>query len=147
MTEKTEEWRPGSFTKNFSWGSERGFAQLHESIRIGFDSRLEDVSRELFRQRLKGLGRPVYIPLNFFLFNRPRNGIDHIIVDELVFQAITAKAYSAFRQTGAFCVQFLICWSIQRGAAVPASSSPVGYRLYQGAIRASIGLGYTKSEC
>ncbi len=101
-----EEWRPGSFTKNFSWGSERGFAQLYESIRIGFDLKLEDVSRELFRQRLEEFGRPVYIPINFFLFNRPRDGTDYIIVDELVFQAITANHTQRFDKLALFAFNF-----------------------------------------
>ncbi len=106
MTENEEGWRPGSFTKNFSWGSERGFQQLYESIRVGFDRKLEDVSRELFRKRLKGLGRPDYIPINFFLFNRPQNGIDYIIVDELVFQAITAKHTQRFDKLALFAFNF-----------------------------------------
>ena len=72
MVDQAEEWRPGSFTKNFSWGTEKGFAQLYESIRIGFDLKLEDVPREVFRERLEHVNRPVYIPINFFLFNRPK---------------------------------------------------------------------------
>ena len=101
-----EEWRPGSFTKNFSWGSERGFVQLYESIRIGFNEKLEDVPRDLFRQRLEGRGRPDYIPINFFLFNRFRNGIDHIIVDELVFQAITANHTQRFDKLALLAFNF-----------------------------------------
>lgn len=106
MVKKAEEWRPGSFTKNFSWGSERGFAQLYESIRIGFDRRLEDVPREAFRHRLKGLGCPDYIPINFFLFNRPRDNVDYIMVDELVFQAITAKHTQRFDKLALFAFNF-----------------------------------------
>ena len=106
MAGTVEEWRPGSFTKNFSWGSERGFVQLYESIRIGFDLKLEDVTRESFRRRLKGRGRPDYIPINFFLFNRPRNGIDYIIVDELVFQAITGNHTQRFDKLALFAFNF-----------------------------------------
>lgn len=106
MTGKVEEWRPGSFTKNFSWGSERGFVQLYESIRIGFDLKLEDVTRELFRKRLEGRGRPDYIPINFFLFNLQRNGIDYIIVDELVFQAITSNHTQRFDKLALFAFNF-----------------------------------------
>jgi hypothetical protein len=106
MAETLEEWRPGSFTKNFSWGSERGFVQLYESIRIGFNEKLEDVPRELFRKRLEGGGRPDYIPINFFLFNRPENGIDHIIVDELVFQAITANHTQRFDKLALLAFNF-----------------------------------------
>ncbi len=106
MTETEQEWRPGSFTKNFSWGSERGFAQLYDSIRIGFDLKLEDVPRELFRERLKVIRRPDFIPMNFFLFNYPRNGIDHVIVDELVFQAITANHTQRFDKLALFAFNF-----------------------------------------
>jgi hypothetical protein len=105
-TRKVEEWRPGSFTKNFSWGSERGFVQLYESIRIGFDLKLEDVTREAFRRRLKGRNRPDYIPINFFLFNRPRNGVDYIMVDELVFQAITANHTQRFDKLALFAFNY-----------------------------------------
>lgn len=96
MAENDEEWRPGSFTKNFSWGSERGFAQLYDSIRLGFDLKLEDVPRAVFRQRLADFNRPDYIPINFFLFNRSKAGVDHLIVDELVFQAITGNHTQRF---------------------------------------------------
>ena len=65
MTGKVEDWRPGSFPKNFSWGSERGFVQLYESIRIGFNLTLEDVTRKSFRERLKGSGRPDLHPNQF----------------------------------------------------------------------------------
>ncbi|BCH24113.1 hypothetical protein [Mesorhizobium sp. L-8-3] len=106
MTGKVEEWRPGSFTKNFSWGSERGFAQLYESIRIGFDLKMEDIPREEFRQRLEGLGRPVYIPINFFLFNRQRDGIDYLIADELVFQAISGNHSPRFDKLALFAFNF-----------------------------------------
>jgi hypothetical protein len=84
-----EEWRPGSFTKNFSWGpNSKGLAELHETIRVGFDNEAVDVPRNIFRERVANLGRPDYIPVNFFLFNKTVAGVDHIIADELVFQAI-----------------------------------------------------------
>lgn len=44
-----EDWRPGSFTKNFSWGKAKGLRQLFDAIAIGFRGRLEEVSREQFR--------------------------------------------------------------------------------------------------
>jgi hypothetical protein len=92
-----EEWHPGSFTKNFSWGSEsRGFAELHRVVRAGFDSRLEDVPRIEFRRRIESLNKPYYIPLNFFLFNQIKNGVDFVCVDELVFQAINFKHSANF---------------------------------------------------
>lgn len=86
-----EVWLPGSFTKNFSWGAvneRRGLERLHSEIRVGFNSQAIDVPRNLFRERVSDLGRPDYIPLNFFLFNRPIDGVDYVVCDELVFQAI-----------------------------------------------------------
>lgn len=83
-------WRPGSFTKNYSWGPKRdGLRQLHEAIRIGFDNQLVDVTREIFRNRVTHAQRPDYIPINFFLFNKIVDGVSTLVVDELVFQAIT----------------------------------------------------------
>lgn len=96
------DWRPGSFTKNFSWGQETGLVQLYESIRIGFDGKLEEVSRQIFRERVSGHGRPDYIPINFFLFNRQQGGEDLIIVDELVFQALTSKHSDRFDRLALF---------------------------------------------
>jgi hypothetical protein len=106
MVDHTEEWRPGSFTKNFSWGTEKGFAQLYESIRIGYDLKLEDVSRQVFRDRLKHLNRPDYIPINFFLFNRPKGGVDYLVVDELVYQAITGNHSPRFDKLALFAFNF-----------------------------------------
>lgn len=91
MSSKDEVWRPGSFTKNFSWGPIKdghGLERLHTSIRVGFDNRVEDVERAVFRERVEHLGLPDYIPLNFFLFNRIRASVDYVIADELVFQAV-----------------------------------------------------------
>lgn len=92
-----EEWRPGSFTKNFSWGSsERGLKQLHEIIRLGFDNTLIDTPRSIFLDRIAQSGRPGYIPLNFFLLNSIKHGINFVVVDELVFQAINFRHSSSF---------------------------------------------------
>jgi hypothetical protein len=92
-----EEWHPGSFTKNFSWGAEsRGFGELHRVIRIGFQGELKDVPRTEFRRRINAIGRPDYIPLNFFLFNEIRNGVDFVRVDELVFQAVNFRHSANF---------------------------------------------------
>ena len=82
------EWRPGSFTKNFSWGTAQGLRELHEIIRAGFDGKLTDVPRHVFRDRVARSGRPDFIPINFFLFNKIKAGADFLIVDELVFQAL-----------------------------------------------------------
>lgn len=83
------EWHPGSFTKNAGWGRpQSGFRLLHEIIRVGFHGNLCDVPRRLFRKRVRAMGKPDYIPINFFLFNKVIDGKDHIIVDELVFNAL-----------------------------------------------------------
>lgn len=91
-----EEWHPGSFTKNFSWGSSRGLKELHEVIRIGFDNALTDTPRWLFRERVAKIERPDYIPLNFFLYNAIRHGVDFVIADELVFQALNFRHSATF---------------------------------------------------
>lgn len=94
-----EVWKPGSFTKNFSWGGESGLRQLHKSIRVGFADTLEDVERDVFYQRVADdpdlKGSPL-IPLNFFLFNEQRKRVDYVLVDELVFQALTAEHSERF---------------------------------------------------
>lgn len=88
MQSQLEEWRPGSFTKNFSWGAAQGLKELYEIIRIGFAGRLEDTPRREFRTRVAKSGRPDYIPINFFLFNKVVDAQDFLLVDELVFQAL-----------------------------------------------------------
>ena len=66
MASSEEVWKPGSFTKNFSWGErDAGLLQLHESIRIGFDHTLKDLPRAEFRRRIRRTGRVDYIPANF----------------------------------------------------------------------------------
>jgi hypothetical protein len=91
-----DEWRPGSFTKNFSWGTGQGLRELHEIIRIGFDGQLTDVPRQTFRDRVARSGRPDFIPINFFLFNKIKANVDFLIVDELVFQAINFEHSKRF---------------------------------------------------
>lgn len=103
----SEDWRPGSFTKNFSWGPKRdGLKRLHEIIRLGFTDKLEDVTRSVFRKRVKQAGRPDYIPINFFLFNKVIDGQDWLIVDELVFQALNFEHSSEFDELGLFAFNF-----------------------------------------
>lgn len=102
MASEKEEWRPGSFTKNFSWGSDKGLQNLHQIIRIGFDNELVDVPREIFRKRVSSAGLPDYIPINFFLFNRMVDGQDFLIVDELVFQAVSFDHSERFDHLGLF---------------------------------------------
>jgi hypothetical protein len=118
-----EEWHPGSFTKNFSWGSsDRGLKQLHEIIRLGFDNTLIDTPRATFRERVAQSGRPDYIPLNFFLLNSIKHGVDFVLVDELVFQAINFRHSSAFDKLAlhAFNLSLVGTWK----GAKPYQSRP-----------------------
>jgi len=102
MPSDIEEWRPGSFTKNFSWGYGQGLRELYEIIRTGFDGRLVDVPRTVFRSRVKRSGRPDFIPINFFLLNGPIGGRDHLLVDELVFQALEFEHSKHFDRLALF---------------------------------------------
>ena len=100
-----QDWKPGSFTKNFSWGPPaNGLLELYESIRIGFAGEMQDVPRELFRQRVSQSGHSEYIPINFFLFNKSKDGLDYLIADELVFQALTARHSSSFDKLAVFAL-------------------------------------------
>jgi hypothetical protein len=102
-----EDWRPGSFTKNFSWGQRtNGLRQLHEIIRVGFADEMTDVPRKLFRQRASKSGRPDYIPINFFLFNKIVDGQDYIIADELVFQALNFDHSPDFDKLSLFAFDY-----------------------------------------
>jgi hypothetical protein len=102
-----EEWRPGSFTKNFSWGQQRaGLFQLYETIKLGFADTMDDVRREQFRQRVTRANRPDYIPINFFLFNKIIDGVDYIVADELVFQALTTDHSPRFDKLALFAFNF-----------------------------------------
>lgn len=98
-----EEWHPGSFTKNFSWGPQnQGLKELHNVIKTGFGDDLVDVPRPLFRERVLSLQRPDYIPLNFFLYNEIRHGVDFVVVDELVFQALSFRHSAHFDRLAVF---------------------------------------------
>ncbi len=100
-------WKPGSFTKNFSWGSqENGLFQLYKSIQVGFGGVVGDVSRKAFRERVEQLNRPDFIPINFFLFNKKFDGVDNIIADELVFQAIMGEHNPRFDKLALFAFNF-----------------------------------------
>lgn len=106
MEGQKEIWRPGSFTKNFSWGDGAGLSELHSVIRAGFDDTMADVPREEFRDRVRPSGRPDYIPMNFFLFNKVVDGQDMIVADELVFQALSWDHSSAFDRVALFAFVF-----------------------------------------
>jgi len=89
MLDHSEDWHPGSFTKNFGWGRDgRGLVELHHAIRVGFGDEKSDIRRDDFRQRLEAQGINFYIPANFFLFNHSNEAGDWIFFDELVFQAV-----------------------------------------------------------
>jgi len=107
MAAQEEEWRPGSFTKNFSWGEKAsGLFQLYESIRLGFGRAVKSTPRDEFRLRVERSGRPDYIPINFFLFNKTIDGVDYLIADELVFQAITSEHSPRFDKLALFAFNF-----------------------------------------
>jgi len=107
LAEAENVWKPGSFTKNFSWGKDdSGLLELHSIIRSGFDDRLEDVPRAVFRERISRSGRPDYIPMNFFLFNKIVDGEDMILADELVFQALSWEHSPAFDRIALFAFLF-----------------------------------------
>ena len=102
-----EDWKPGSFTKNFSWGPKSGgLVRLHESIRLGFDGAMENVPRGRFRERLRASNLNDYIPMNFFLFNHRIDGIDYIVADEIVFQALNFEHSPRFDKLAMFALNF-----------------------------------------
>ncbi|MEM9015695.1 MAG: HNH endonuclease [Verrucomicrobiota bacterium] len=75
---------PGSFTKNFGWGSEN-FERLHHAIRQGFEGRLTTVQRQTWRERNADLGNDLpLVALNFFL----KNEGNLVLPDELVAVAV-----------------------------------------------------------
>lgn len=118
-----EEWRPGSFTKNYSWGPpSAGLKQLYDAIRVGFDYSPVPVLRSEFRRRIRRLGRPDFIPMNFFLFNEIIEGESFIIVDELVFQALTFRHGSQFDKLAMFA--FSLSRVGKWAGAAPYQSEP-----------------------
>jgi hypothetical protein len=108
MADNSDEiWRPGSFTKNFSWGERaRGLIELHRIIRLGFDGEVTDVPRDVFRDRVRNVERPDFIPLNFFLFNKPVGAVDYIVADELVFQSVNSEHSAGFDKLALFAFNF-----------------------------------------
>lgn len=125
MADENEIWKPGSFTKNFSWGRrpEVGLVELHEIIRIGFDGVVEDVPRALFRERIRPSGRPDLIPINFFLFNKVVDGESMLVADELAFQAINWEHSARFDKLALFAFNLSLAgrWTgAKRGQRRPA---------------------------
>lgn len=103
MADYSDNWHPGSFTKNFGWGKEeKGLSALHRAIRVGFKNDKEDIPRKLFRDRLADNNINSYIPANFFLFNYSDSGKDWIAYDELTFQALNFKHSIDFDRLGLF---------------------------------------------
>lgn len=103
MADYSEDWHPGSFTKNFGWSKQgRGLSELHRAIRIGFARDREDVPRKLFRSRLRDKKISFYVPANFFLFNYTDSETDWIAYDELAFQAINFEHSLDFDRLGLF---------------------------------------------
>ena len=89
MIADQNDWFPGSFTKNFSWGRGVGLKRLHDAINICFDYQLTPVPRAKAVERLERDGFVWHIPLNFFMLNSVVEGENTLIVDELIYQAIT----------------------------------------------------------
>lgn len=108
MSERDLEWRPGSFSKNFSWGQTdgSGLEQLHRAIRVGFDGQLAPVERDSFRKHAHDLGFVDLIPANFFLFNFIEDGKNWIAIDELVFLALTRAHDRDFDRLAVFALNF-----------------------------------------
>lgn len=103
MATKSDIWKPGSFTKNFGWGTPKsGLIELHDAIRLGFRDSMEDVPRDLFQHRISVKKRPAYIPMNFFLFSKNVNGVDCLCADELVFQALNWAHSESFDKLALF---------------------------------------------
>lgn len=118
-----EEWRPGSFTKNFSWGDQsQGLKELHESIRVGFNGTMEDVARGIFRRRVNDSGRIDFIPMNFFLYNKFKDGKQVIVADELVYQALNFDHSPDFDKLALFAFNFSYVGTWQ--GAEPYQSRP-----------------------
>ena len=107
MASEDEVWKPGSFTKNFSWGTRSdGLVQLYEIIKLGFADVMQDTRRDDFRHRVRTANRPDYIPINFFLFNKVMNGVDYLVADELVFQALNNNHTPRFDKLALFAFNF-----------------------------------------
>lgn len=67
---------------------------------------MEDVPREMFRQRVISTHRPDYIPINFFLFNKVVGNDNMVIADELVFQALYGEHSARFDKLALFAFNF-----------------------------------------
>lgn len=114
MPDYSEDWHPGSFTKNFGWGRDgRGLAELHRAICVGFGSERNDVARSKFRKRLEAKNINFFIPANFFLFNYSNEAGDWIAFDELVFQAVSFDHSAHFDRLALFAFNISLVGSWQ----------------------------------
>ena len=90
-------YRPGSFSKEITWGTGPGLLRLHEAIRQGFGGTLAPVTRKVFRASCQALTpNTTLVALNFFLHNRRQGNQDWVIPDELVFEALARPHSRAF---------------------------------------------------
>lgn len=139
MADDIEVWKPGSFTKNFSWGRNTpGLSQLHSVIRAGFGDASDSVLRSEFRARAAESNRPDYIPLNFFLFNTQENGVDKVAFDELVFQAVSFEHSRDFDRLAVFALVLSIAGT-WRGARAFQDRPALWARAY---IKERLGAAY-----
>lgn len=134
-----EDWRPGSFAKNFSWGNENGLRQLFDAIRTGFDAKLKEVPREVVRERVVETGRSVYIPINFFLFNQRRHTTDVIVVDELVFQALMLQHNKRFDKLALFAFNFSYAGRFKRATKEQRRPATWAYHYIRDRVAADYG--------
>lgn len=97
-------WRIGSFTKQLRISDD--FKSVWECIKVGFESNTCDVSREIFERRvkknMKDFSDRFPAVTNLFLFSEIRDGVDYLVSDELVFQAIKFGNTPEFRKLAMF---------------------------------------------
>lgn len=118
-------WRPGIFTRNFAWGTVvPGLRKLHEAIRVGFNDTAADVERAIFLSRIGSLANEFQAPIatNFFLFNYILGGVDYLLADELVRQAIAAPHSEDFDRLALFA--FLLSTAGQWHNSEPFHAHP-----------------------
>lgn len=97
-------WRPGSFTKNFSWGKTgSGLGHLHEAILVAFKNTPVPVERDVARRRLTSKGINDFIPANFFVLNKV-SGRNFLVPDELVLTALAYPHDRDFDRLAAFAL-------------------------------------------
>jgi hypothetical protein len=107
-------YKPGSFSKNFAWGT--GLGKLHRAIRLGFGGKTKPIERLEFRENSQIADRDLQlIPIKFFLFNRSEEGKATIQVDELVFQAVENPHSIIFDRLAVFALHLSSVGDIESG--------------------------------